>query len=91
MGGKPTGVDMGGAKPTHVQLGGKPTEVSVGGKPTSVGFGMVAKPSAVGMGASRAQGAGQPGGFDIGKMAAMFEEDGDGSPLDDILDKLMRS
>ena len=36
-------------------------------------------------------GSGQSGGgFDIGSIASMLDADGDGSPLDDILDRVMR-
>ena len=79
--GKPSSVDMGG-KPTHVDMGAaKPTGVSIGGKPTEIGFGMVSKTP---------PGDGGQGGLDVGSLAKMFDEDGDGSPLDDILEKLMK-
>ena len=41
-------------------------------------------------GGSKAEAQGGGGGLDLGSIAQMLDADGDGSPLDDILEKVMR-
>ena len=66
------------------QLGGGGAQQSSGGGGGLMG--MIG--GLLGGGASKAQGGG--GGLDLGSIASMLDADGDGSPLDDILEKVMR-
>ena len=63
--------------------GGAPQQASGGGGLMGLLGGLLG-------GGNKAQAQGGGGGLDLGGIAQMLDADGDGSPLDDILEKVMR-